>query len=416
MQNQHDSQSTPLHTGIQTVLFIAPFGLGQKTTVWARILPLAQYLSRQNIRVSILLPPWDTPAHSGLIWQDEGVTVENVRSDGGPPAMLARLLLRVRRHKPDIVHIVKPLAYAGAVQSLLWIFRKPGRHRPKIVLDIDDWEQGWATLNNRAYWIRRLVTWQEQWGHTHADGITAASHWLVEQVKQRRPDMPVTYIPNGITDHTDPLADQDLHAVHPHQTRKSASPAPTVLYFTRFIEIPPAWLVDFCSELFRNHPGITLNIAGSGIHSALETSFLEEFQNRAHAAQLDTTRIRWLGHVSPHALADLHATTTCAIFPSRSTPLLRAKCSVKLATTLLHGVPVVASAVGEQKQYGTAGAMQLVDAEATPQEFACAVLEVINHPARQTNRQRRARPQLLAHYDWNRLGAQLHDFYQSLLR
>ena len=74
------------------IAFIAPFGLGQKTTVWARTLPLAKELVKLGHEVKILIPPWDTPADSGKCWSDGGVELINVSLSGGLPFTIFRLL------------------------------------------------------------------------------------------------------------------------------------------------------------------------------------------------------------------------------------------------------------------------------------------------------------------------------------
>ncbi len=126
---------------------------------------------------------------------------------------------------------------------------------------------------------------------------------------------------------------------------------------------------------------------------------------------------RALGRLHPLSqLRDLYARATCAIFPATPIPLLQAKCSVRLATTLLHGVPVVASAVGEHLNYGAEGAAYLVPADATPAEFAQAVVELLHNPTRQTLARRQSTERLVTRFAWSRLTAPLPDFYESLLR
>ncbi len=44
-----------------------------------------------------------------------------------------------------------------------------------------------------------FLDWQEEWGIRHADGITAASRWLVERAKAYAPETPILYLPNGVT-------------------------------------------------------------------------------------------------------------------------------------------------------------------------------------------------------------------------
>ena len=110
------------------VVFVAPFGLGQKTTVWARTLPMAQHLVRNGACVSILVPPWDTPGDAGIAYTCEGVQIENTQLRGGLMAVLRCLLRRVKELAPDILHVVKPIAYSGLVQWWLWQERKMGRN------------------------------------------------------------------------------------------------------------------------------------------------------------------------------------------------------------------------------------------------------------------------------------------------
>jgi glycosyltransferase involved in cell wall biosynthesis len=94
--------------------------------------------------------------------------------------------------------------------------------------------------------------------------------------------------------------------------------------------------------------------------------------------------------------------------------LQQAKCSVRLATTLLSGVPVVASAVGEQAAYGAEGAANLVPAGASPEEFAAAVAAVLAAPSAQTRLSATARRRLLERYNWPALGDRLHAFYTEV--
>ena len=70
---------------------------------------------------------------------------------------------------------------------------------PAILLDIDDWEQAWGPINGYPATTARFLAWQEEWGIRHADGITAASRWLVERAKAYTPETPVLYLPNGVT-------------------------------------------------------------------------------------------------------------------------------------------------------------------------------------------------------------------------
>ena len=387
------------------IAFIAPFGLGQKTTVWARTLPLARFLVQQGHAVSVLIPPWDTPQDAGKVWTDQGVQVVNVALAGGIPVTVGRLLHQLRLFQPQIVHIVKPRAYAGLVQWWLWQQRRlPLLARPKILLDVDDWEQAWAAINPYPPFVARFLAWQEEWGIRHADGITAASHWLVDRVQAYAPATPVCYLPNGVASGEWRVAGGGWQ---PHKLGGTEQ----ILFFSRYVEVEPAWLAAFWCALMALRPAAHLTVFGD----PLTPGRREHFQwTMMDDCPQGAERVAWRAYEAA-LTPTLYTQSACAIFPSLATPLHEAKCSVRLATTLLHGVPVVASAVGEQAHYGAAGAAHLLLADATPAAFAAAVAQVLADPARQVALRQQGRQRLLETYDWAKLGAQLEAFYGDVM-
>jgi glycosyltransferase involved in cell wall biosynthesis len=381
------------------IVFVAPFGLRQKSTVWARTLPMASCLTALGHTVSILIPPWDSPQDAGRAWRQAGVEVVNVSLRGSLPAVLLRMLAHVDAMRPDIVHIVKPRAHAGLIQWRLWQRRRRCAN-PRIFLDADDWEQAWNPVNRYSPPLARFLTWQENWGIRHADGITAASRWLFDHIQAAAPHTPILYLPNGLEPPASAL---------PARSGRSGQ----VLFFTRFLEIPPRWLADFWHALRRLVPSAQLLIAGRGFRPEHEASFRAALDTLPVSAG-DTASITWLGYLPPASLPELYARVDCAIFPAEPVPLLQAKCSVRLATTLLYGTPVVASAVGEQAAYGAAGAMTLLDPAAMPDQFAAAVAAILADPERHRQIAAAARPRLLAAYDWHRLVSRLDALYTQV--
>jgi glycosyltransferase involved in cell wall biosynthesis len=390
------------------VCFVAPFGLGQKTTVAARTLPLARILAAQGWSVAIIIPPWDTPGDAGRRWVDAGVQVVNVSTVGGVLPTTARLLQEIRAFSPQIVHIVKPRAHAGLVQWWLWQRRRVRSAGWRLLLDVDDWEQAWAPVNRYPPTVARFLAWQEEWGLRHADGITAASHWLQARAACYSPATPTLYLPNGVArarafggELSEPL----------NSSEPAARSFPAILWFTRFVEISPVWLAEFWQSLRAIVPGAELLVAGAPVQPGLDVPFHAALGRLGAASR----QVQWLGFVPPNELAGLYQRATCAIFPAAPVPLQQAKCSVRLATTLLHGVPVIASAVGEQASYGAEGAARLVAAEATPAEFAVAVAEVLYNRATGAALAASARTRLLARFNWETLGQQLMAFYGKLM-
>lgn len=394
------------------ITFIAPFGLGQKTTVWARTLPMARFLVQQGHTVSVIIPPWDTPGDAGKSWVDQGVQVVNVTLTGGIPAVVARMVQQVDRLQPQIVHIVKPRAHAGLVQWWLWQRRRLFGKGPRILLDVDDWEQAWATINPYHPVVARFLAWQEEWGIRHADGITAASHWLVNRVQHYTPQTPVCYLPNGVAAENFRFGILDLGLQDAEDKALTKVPVgEQVLFFSRYVEVTPAWLAEFWGALGQLRPTATLTIFGDPLAPGLRPSFQTAMTTLCGAA---AARVTWLAYDAAMT-QPLYDQSTCAIFPSRKSPLHEAKCSVRLATTLLQGVPVVASAVGEQSHYGAAGAAYLAPVEATPAEFAATVAQVLADPTKQADLRQQGRQRLLETYHWTKLGAQVEQFYGEIL-
>lgn len=387
------------------VVFIAPFGLGQKTTVWARTLPLAQSLVKQGHNASILIPPWDTPTDSNRSWSVDGVEIVNVALAGGLAATVLRLLRACAQRQPDIVHIVKPRAHAGIVQWLLWQRRHLTSGSAPLLLDIDDWEQAWAPINHYAWPVARFLAWQEEWGIRHAHAITAASRWLEQRARRYAPQTPVLYLPNGI-DAT--LLESPIVA-----NRRVASHRARVLFFTRFVEVAPDWLAEFWHNVYAQFPSAQLVIAGHPLHPDGDQPFKTALAGRLPDAGKE---VLWLGRVSQEQIQALYADVQCAIFPAEPTVLQQAKCSVRMATTLLHGVPVVASAVGEQANYGASGGAHLLAADAPAAEFAAAVVALLQQPDAQTAMVARAAQTLAMHYRWESLGEKLSEFYELQLK
>ena len=378
------------------IVFVAPFGLKHKTTVWARTLPIAQELVAMGHIAIILVPPWDSPEDEGKVETIGGVRVEQLSLAGGLLGTLRRLLKAIHHAKPHIVHIVKPRAHAGIVQWWLWQRRWLRPQSYKLVLDVDDWEQSWNPVNRYGWFVGKFLAWQEEWGIRHADGITAASRWLEHKVATVAPNIPTLYLPNGVNPLPEPPAPHPL----------GQEPKPQVLFFTRLVEVTPEWLQTFWGTLHSQLPTAELNIAGTPVQPWLAAPF--------RSALAGMAQVHWLGYVPSNQLRDLYAHATCAIFPAMPIPLLQAKCSVRLANTLLHGVPVIASAVGEQTSYGAEGAATLVSADATPEQFAHVVAEIIHNPSEHAHARSQATDRLLTRYAWSHLTAPLPAFYQSL--
>jgi glycosyltransferase involved in cell wall biosynthesis len=381
------------------VTFVAPFGTRHKTTVWARTTPLARELIALGHEATILVPPWDSPEDSGRTLTLDGVELVHVEVTRGVASAVYALGRALDRLNPDVVHIVKPRAHAGLVQFVRWV--SSALHpAQRLVLDIDDWEQAWAEVNPYGPLMTRALAWQEEWGIRHAHAITAASRWLEERAAAYAPVTPRLYLPNGVT-----------LPIEPPRSIGASDP-PTVLYFTRYVEVPPKWLADFAANLWAMTPDARLVIAGAPLQAGADLTFRNTMTMRNPRAG---ERVVWLGQVAAATLPALYAASAVAIFPALPVPLQLAKCSVRLANTLLEGVPVVASDVGEQGNYGANGSAILVPADGSLAEFAQRTAQLLGDPKLRRETVQRARAHLAEHYQWQSLGVRLSNFYSSVL-
>jgi hypothetical protein len=184
------------------VVMIGPFAWSPKGTVSARAFLIARALVGRGHQAIILMPPYDNLRQAGFQWELDGVELINVPFPSRGDSLWARLIVpfrmahRVKKFKPDLVHVFKPLGYAGLTGMhirLLW---------PKLplVLDSDDWEGrgGWADANPYPLHWRWFFDWQEKWLARRADVVTVASRTLESRMwGLGLKSESVFYLPNG---------------------------------------------------------------------------------------------------------------------------------------------------------------------------------------------------------------------------
>ena len=371
-----------METSIQHFLFVGTFGLRPKGTLSRRVLPWAQALARRGHTVTLLAPPWDWPADAGRRAWLGGVEVVQVRVDGGPLAILFRLLLAIWRRRPTVVIACKPKGYSGLVLWWLWWQRRLGAWRGQLWLDMDDWETGWNERLAHPRPLARFFAWQELWCPTHADRVTAASRWLAAYAAARRQasrsagcrthsasaPAPIVHLPNGLA----------RAALAGAPSAALAGP-PTALLYTRFVEVTPARIVRVWAQVVRQVASARLIVIGDAApagHGAppgartvgrsaawtlrpLEPSPAAALHARATAAGLASS-IVVLGWTPAPALPGIFAAADVAWAPAADTAINRARCSVKLVELLAAGLPLVADDVGEASTHITPGADSLL--------------------------------------------------------
>ena len=391
------------------VAMIGPFGLGPKATVRARALPLARALAARGHRVAIIMPPWHTPAEAGRAWEEGGVRLEYVSLGPGVPglrhaAIARRLAARALGWRPDVVHVFKPKAHAGMAAALLWARRRIGWGVP-VVMDEDDWEGpgGWNDLEPYPRLARALFSRQERWGLRHADRVTVASRALETLTWGLGvPPGRVHYLPNGVAE---PVRGDGARV----RERLGLGRAPVILLYTRFFEYDVARVVEAFRRVAAEAPEARLLVVGQGLYATDEARFYRLVEEAGLA-----TRVVKAGWVPLEEVPDHFAAADLAIYPYDDTLVNRTKCSVKLASLLAAGVPMVAEAVGQNTAYIRDGHTGLLTPPGDAAALAGACLALLEDRERRERLGRAAAAEMAAAYSWDRLAEGLLSVYAAL--
>ena len=327
------------------VLFIGPFGLRPKYTVSGRALPLAQALAHRGHQVRLLIPSWDHPIDSGRRFTLDGVCVKHIflprRIPGVAHSLIFwRLLRPALASRTDVIHIFKPKGYSGNVALSLWYLKRLGIMDRCLVMDTDDWEGpgGWNERGGYSPLARRIFAWQERWGLTHCDAVTAASRTL-QSLAWGAGARRVHYLPNGL------LKLPDLPLREQARSRLGLGDGPVALVYTRFVEIGPERLISILGDLLRRVPSLRVLIVGEGLQDEL-------VRIRRYSDDLPGDgRVRAVGWIEQADLPWYWAAADFALYACEDNLLVRSKSPLRLVEMMAAGLPVVAHRVGETEQY-----------------------------------------------------------------
>lgn len=386
---------------------IGPFGLRQKGSSRARLLPLARSLAERGNEIKVVLPPWDSPQDSGQEVEVDGVVVSHVTLPPSFPGVFHLLLARrlateALAFRPDVVHCFKPKAYAGVAAFLLWYAGRLGLAKAKLVLDTDDWEGpgGWNEIGPYTKMQKHLFAFQERWGLSHCHALTVASHAL-ETIAWSRgvPRDRVFYLPNGSYETN---ADLQL-ACYKHSQGKIA------LLFTRFVEFDVAWLIEVWKDVLARVPDARLLVVGKGLFGE------EELLQQMSDSEGTSESMEYLGWLEGHDLRQHQQAAQVALFPYDDTLINRAKCSAKLVELMARGLPVVATDVGENSHYiehGVSGWLVPPDDKAA---FVDGVASLLQDERLRTRLGEAARERIIAQFGWSDLASQAESAYLRAL-
>jgi glycosyltransferase involved in cell wall biosynthesis len=359
-----------------------------------RALLVAKPLVVRGHSVTILLPPWQNPEDAGRRWEEDGVAIENINLPPripGPFHLLTalRLARRTLALRPDVVHLFKPKAYSGLTHWLL--ARLPRARRPRLVVDTDDWEGpgGWNEIGGYTPAQQWFFAWQERWGLTHADAVTVASRTLESLVwAQGVPPQRVFYVPNGVGNR-----ELDTRIQYP----ASSIEHPVILLYTRFFEFPVSRVIAVLRRVRETVPGARLLVVGKGLFGEEE-----QLLKLAQEARL-ADAIEYVGWVETETLPGYFARATLAIYPFDDTLVNRTKCAVKLRDLLAAGVPVVAEAVGQNREYIRHGETGWLVTPGDVTAFAGAVARLLKDAQSRERLGQAATRDMRERFAWERL-------------
>jgi glycosyltransferase involved in cell wall biosynthesis len=321
------------------------FGLRPKGTMSARAAGIASALSDMGWTARIVTVPWDSPADAGTEETINGIPVRNTQfvSPYSWPISVAEIVREARAFQPDLVHLFKPKGFGDLAARHL---RRSGI---PVVVDMDDWEgtRGWNDLLPYSRLQRRLFNWQERSWPSQADGLTTASKALEQYALELgAPPSNILYLPNLLTaERFDSLRNPPPTPLRGYDISVPTS-HPTILLYTRFVEFSPRFVVEILNQVIASVPDAQLIIAGVSADGNAE----RELENEARQAG-NRDRIHALGWIDPDDLGWIAAQCSAALVPFDDTILNRSKCSAKLLELIATGIPVVASSVGENREY-----------------------------------------------------------------
>lgn len=393
------------------IVFLAPFGIRPKGTLLARMLPLAANLQTRGCMVTVIAPPYTNTEDSGVTETVSGVRLVNIRlcrvgKTLGAPLLAWRMFSAMRKEQPDLVHLFKPKGYGGLAAMLLCLFTHVGVKMPPLFVDTDDWEGrgGMNDLHNYSFPEKLLYSWQEKWLPRQAVGVTVASRALEERVhKFGVSEEKILYLPNSV---------EDVPCGDGGKVRMELGISvgtPVVLLYTRFFEFPQEQLYAVFEGVAKSVPEVRFLVVGKG-------RFGEDEKLQVAGEEREfTENLIQVGWVDPAKIQNYLAAADVAIYPFADTLLNRCKCPAKLTEIVRAGVPVVADAVGQIKEYLRPGEGGHLCTPGDADEMIANVLDLIDSPEKRTHMGVAGRAYLLENFNWDAAAKRLKELYNLSL-
>lgn len=354
----------------------SPSGLG-------RFGPLARELTKIGHDVTVLALHYDWASLARKRFVDQGVRVVyvgqmHVRKEGPRKGYFSpgRLLLvglqstlRLSRTlagcNAEIIQVCKPQPFNTLAARLA------RRGRP-IYYDCDDYEA--ASNRFGGAWQQRIVRYFEDSVVSHAQALTANTHFTVQRYAQLGfPAERIVYVPNGVE------RQRFAQATDPAKLRRQwglPADAPVILYIGSLSM--PSHPVDLLLQAFqqvtRAVPAARLLLVGGGE----DYDRLQQMAGELGVAE----KTVFTGRVAADEAPAYLALATLTVDPVHDDPAARARSPLKVVESIVAGAPVVTGDVGDRRAMLEDGALGCVVQPGDAPALAEALTELLLDPER----------------------------------
>lgn len=174
---------------------------------------------------------------------------------------------------------------------------------------------------------------------------------------------------------------------------------------TRFVEFDTRWLVEMWKQVIGQMPGAELSVVGKGFSGE------EELLRRVVKAEGLDRSLKYLGWLEGDELRRRQQEAQLAIFPYEDTLMNRAKCSTRLVQLMASGLPIVATDVGQNREYIEHGLSGWLVPPNDSQAFAEGVVSLLQDEQLRRILGQRARERILTMFSWHNLVEEVEQAY-----
>lgn len=272
--------------------------------------------------------------------------------------------------------------HALGSSPLSWIPRLAGKRTVVSVRGLDWQRSKWG-------WVARAYLRLCEWTSVYCPDATAVVSRTLQRHFESRFGRPVRYIPNGVA----PTVPQPPAGIRRWGLEERG-------YFLYAGRLSPEKGLDVLIEAHRDLHGPRLVLAGG-------SSYSEDYMKNLRASAGERTL--FTGFLTGSDLAELYSNALAFVLPSRMEGL-----SVALLEALAHGLPVIASDIPENRELVDQCGGYLFRLDDVT-DLRRVLQSVTASPQEALRTGERARRQVQADFDWERIADDTVEFYREVM-